>query len=56
MTSIDFTQNASISTTSISYNPSSDPTQPNSSDLIQAAEDDISNQNLAATGNIGGSG
>jgi hypothetical protein len=55
---VDFTANAAIpsGTTSIIYNPTGDPTNPSSSDLIQGAQDDISNQNLTSTGNIGGSG
>jgi prepilin-type N-terminal cleavage/methylation domain-containing protein len=55
---VNFTQNASIpvANTTIPYNPSVDPTNPSSSDLLQAAQDDISNQNLQATGGIGGSG
>jgi hypothetical protein len=55
---VDFTVTATIASgsTAVSYNPSNDPTQPSSSDLIQAAEDDISNQNLVSTGGIGGSG
>jgi hypothetical protein len=55
---VDFTANAAIpnTVTTIGYSPSNDPTNPSSSDLLQAAQDDISNQNLAATGGIGGSG
>ena len=56
----DFTLSATVTGTSIpvnTSNPSSpDPTQPNSYDLQQAAQDDISNQNLMAVGAIGGSG
>jgi prepilin-type N-terminal cleavage/methylation domain-containing protein len=56
----DFTLNATLQHTSIPVNtgnPSSnDPTNPNSYDLQQAAQDDITNHNLLATGGIGGSG
>ncbi len=38
------------------YGPSTDPTYPNSYDLLQGGQDDISNHNLQATGGIGGSG
>jgi prepilin-type N-terminal cleavage/methylation domain-containing protein len=51
----DFTATASYSGTTISYNPSPDPTNPSSSDLIQFAGDDISNQNLQTSVAIGGS-
>ncbi len=40
----------------ITYDPSSDPTNPSSSDLLQAAQDDISNQNIQTTSGIGGGG
>ena len=58
---VDFTTSARIpgqptipvSTTNPSTN---DPTNPSSYDLQQAAQDDISNQNLSAVSNIGGSG
>jgi prepilin-type N-terminal cleavage/methylation domain-containing protein len=55
---VDFTQTASIPGTppTISYNPSNNPTSPSSSDLIQGAQDDISNQNIQSTVAIGGSG
>jgi len=57
-----FTTQVSIPVTGINtvptftYAPSSDPTRPSSYDLLQAAQDDISNHNLQATGGIGGSG
>jgi hypothetical protein len=51
-----FAENATISTTTIPLNPSADPTHPSTSDLIQAAQDDISNQNIQPTGGLGGSG
>jgi prepilin-type N-terminal cleavage/methylation domain-containing protein len=58
---VDFTTSATIpSLLSIpvnTTNPSSnDPTNPSSYDLQQAAQDDISNQNLSAVSHIGGSG
>jgi prepilin-type N-terminal cleavage/methylation domain-containing protein len=40
----------------ILYNPSSPPARPSSSDILQAAQDDITNQTLQSTGGIGGSG
>ncbi len=52
----DFTQHPSVQTSTISYNPSIDPTTPSSSDLLQAAQDDISNQNIQVSVGIGGSG
>jgi hypothetical protein len=56
----DFTTSATLQNTTIPVNasiPSSnDPNNPSSYDLQQAAQDDISNQNLMATGGIGGSG
>jgi prepilin-type N-terminal cleavage/methylation domain-containing protein len=52
----DFTMNPSLQSLTIPYNPSSNPSNPTSSDLLNAAQDDISNQNLQATGGIGGSG
>ncbi len=52
----DFTQHASIQSTTVGYNPGTDPTNPTSYDLLQAAQDDISNQNLQTTVAIGGSG
>src|SRR5262249_43047171 len=54
-----FTNTVTIGTTAnptFSYAPSADPTRPSSSDLQQAAQDDISNHNLQATGAVGGSG
>ncbi|MGP0068121.1 MAG: type II secretion system protein [Isosphaeraceae bacterium] len=51
-----FTSSPTVQSTSISYNPSLDPTTPSSSDLIQSAQDDISNQNIQITVGIGGSG
>jgi hypothetical protein len=44
------------SPTTISGPSSNNPVAPNSFDIQQAAQDDISNQNLMATGGIGGSG
>ena len=56
----DFTAGATLLQTTIPVNtttPSSnDPMSPSSYDLQQAAQDDISNHNLAAAGAIGGSG
>jgi prepilin-type N-terminal cleavage/methylation domain-containing protein len=54
---VDFSASATIpaGNLTINYNESDDPTWPSSSDLIQAAQDDISNHNLRATGGIGGS-
>jgi prepilin-type N-terminal cleavage/methylation domain-containing protein len=52
----DFTGHPSVQATSIPYNPSLDPTTPSSSDLLQAAQDDVSNQNIQVTIGIGGSG
>ena len=51
-----FTSSYQLSTTTIPYGPGPDPTQPNSYDLQQNAQDDISNHNLLAGGAIGGSG
>ncbi len=53
---VDFTKSAVYSSTTIPYNPSLDTTRPSSSDLLQAAQDDITNQNLQAASEIGGSG
>jgi len=56
----DFTANAVIQSLTIAPPPANapapDPNSRSSYDLQQAAQDDISNQNLAATGGIGGSG
>ena len=52
----DFTAQATLQSTTIVGTSSNDPTNPNSFDLQQAAQDDISNQNLMAVGAIGGSG
>jgi hypothetical protein len=52
----DFTSAAQYSTTTISYIQSSDPTNPSTGDLLQAAQDDISNQNIQTTVGIGGGG
>jgi len=48
--------NGSGNVTTFSFAPSNDPTHPSSYDLLQGAQDDISNHNLQATGGIGGSG
>jgi prepilin-type N-terminal cleavage/methylation domain-containing protein len=55
---VDFISNSVIagSPPTISYNPSADPTHPTSFDLFQAAQDDLTNQNLQSTGGVGGSG
>jgi hypothetical protein len=53
----DFTQSPYLIPTNkqtISYSPSSDPTRPSSYDLLQVAQDDISNQNIQTTVAIGG--
>ena len=52
----DFTLHAQLQSTAITGPPTGDPSNPNSADLQQAAQDDISNQNLMAVGGIGGSG
>lgn len=52
----DFTQHDSIQSTTVGYNPGTDPTNPTSYDLLQGAQDDISNQNIQTTIAIGGSG
>jgi hypothetical protein len=53
---VDFTQSATIagSPPTITFNSSPDPSAPSSSDLLQAAQDDISNQNIQTTVAIGG--
>jgi hypothetical protein len=51
-----FVNNPTISTNTINYNLSPDPTHPTTYELIQAAQDDISNQNQQPTGGAGGSG
>jgi len=51
-----FTANVSVQSTAFPNVPSNDPTHPSSYDLLQGAQDDISNHNLQATGGIGGSG
>jgi prepilin-type N-terminal cleavage/methylation domain-containing protein len=51
-----FVDNPTIPTTTIGTTSSVDPTTPTSYDIQQAAQDDISNQNLQAGGSIGGSG
>ncbi|WP_165229760.1 type II secretion system protein [Aquisphaera insulae] len=54
---VDFVSTASISAaTSIGYSPAADPEHPSTSDVLQAAQDDITNQNVQSTGGIGGSG
>ncbi len=52
----DFTTSSSYTSTTITYNPSNNPAVPSSSDLLQAAQDDISNQNMQSTVPIGGGG
>lgn len=52
----DLSQNAIYSSKTISYNPSNNPQLPNSSDLLQAAQDDITNHNIQTTVAIGGGG
>jgi prepilin-type N-terminal cleavage/methylation domain-containing protein len=52
-----FAGNATLpALTPIPYGSSNDPTNPNSYDIQQAGQDDITNHNLQATGGIGGSG
>jgi prepilin-type N-terminal cleavage/methylation domain-containing protein len=61
---VDFTSSSTIPSTNVNSsnmipvtsNPSIDPSTPTTSDLINAAQDDISNQNIMANGSIGGSG
>jgi hypothetical protein len=50
---VDFTQSGTYSTETILYSPSIDLTRPSSSDLLQSAQDDITNQGMAG---IGGGG
>jgi prepilin-type N-terminal cleavage/methylation domain-containing protein len=52
----DFTASAYVQSTTIPATGSGDPTNPNSYDIQQAAQDDISNHNIQAGGSIGGSG
>ncbi len=53
---VDFIQSATIGSTSINSSTSGNPAYPANFDVFQAAQDDITNQNLQATGGIGGSG
>ena len=53
---VDFIGNATIGISAVSGGPSLDPTHPSSYDLFNAAQDDITNQNLQAVGGVGGSG
>jgi type II secretory pathway pseudopilin PulG len=56
---VDFTTNAYITIPGVSYplsGPSVDPAHPTSFDVFQAAQDDITNQNVQSTGGFGGSG
>ncbi len=53
---IDFTASAQYASTSFSYTQTVDPTTPSTGDLIQAAQDDITNQNIQTTVGIGGGG
>ncbi len=53
---VDFTQSGTYSSTVIPYSPSVDPTRPSSSDLLQAAQDDITNQGLGGAVGSGGGG
>ena len=46
----------STAITTTSYPPTYNPATPSSSELLQAAQDDISNQNIQATVAIGGGG
>jgi hypothetical protein len=47
---------APIGLSTIQYNVLSIPSYPTTYEVFQAAQDDITNQNLQATGGIGGSG
>ena len=46
---------ATIGFSTIQYNVLSIPSYPTTYEMFQAAQDDITNQNLEATGGIGGS-
>jgi prepilin-type N-terminal cleavage/methylation domain-containing protein len=53
---VDFTSAAQYGSTSFSYTQTVDLTTPSTGDLLQAAQDDISNQNIQSTVGIGGGG
>jgi hypothetical protein len=53
---VDFMSSAPIGLSTIQYNVLSIPSYPTTYEVFQAAQDDITNQNLQATGGIGGSG
>lgn len=53
---VDFTSSAQYSTASISYTQTVDPTTPSTGDLLQFAQDDITNQNIQISVGIGGGG
>jgi hypothetical protein len=53
---VDFTSSAVYSSTTITYTASLDPTTPSTGDLLQAAQDDITNQTLQTSVGIGGGG
>ena len=52
---VDFMSSAPIGFSNIQYNVLSIPSYPTTYETFQAAQDDITNQNLEATGGIGGS-
>ena len=52
---VDFTGSATIGSATVSYNVLGIPGYPTTYETFQAAQDDITNQNLEATGGIGGS-
>ena len=52
---VDFMSSAPIGSSNIQYNVLSIPSYPTTYEVFQAAQDDITNQNLEATGGIGGS-
>ncbi len=52
---VDFTGSATIGFSTVSYNVLGIPGFPTTYETLQAAQDDITNQNLQATGGIGGS-
>ena len=53
---VDFMSTALIGLSNIQYYVLSIPSYPTTYEVFQAAQDDITNQNLQATGGIGGSG
>lgn len=55
MPDVDFTGSATIGFSTVSYNVLGIPGFPTTYETLQAAQDDITNQNLQATGGIGGS-